>query len=358
MRKLLIISAVLMCHISLAQLTSTKPEDTPTADMPVGISYQVGPGSNSSFDWTYTYGVKLSVWSSGARNFEIANTQKGATSTLAFRTYDGNINTWTRWRELIYKDYTGRMIMNSSQNIHAIFKGDYAGIQGIQVEREGGDYIRLMTNYTGYGSGLSASSKLRFAVNGNSLNAPSMTIDTEGKVGIGTTSPSRLLHIASNNGGTRGVYFSNSNNTINASIGMSHSSGNPWLVFELDGEEQMRLTNSGELGIGTTDFDGHKLAVAGGIRASEVKVEVYPWPDYVFSSDYFLKSLDQTEAFIQENKHLPGIPSAQEVAEEGINLGAMNARLLEKIEELTLHLIEQNKKIKQMEERLKAVEQK
>ena len=86
--------------------------------------------------------------------------------------------------------------------------------------------------------------------------------------------------------------------------------------------------------------------VEGTVRSKEVKVEASPWPDYVFDEAYDLKSLAETEQYIKENKHLPNLPSAEEVSENGIELGEMNAKLLEKIEELTLHQIEMMKLIK------------
>ncbi|WP_316810307.1 hypothetical protein [Pedobacter heparinus] len=101
---------------------------------------------------------------------------------------------------------------------------------------------------------------------------------------------------------------------------------------------------AGKVGIGTTT-PTEKLSVNGKIRAHEIKVETANWPDYVFTKDYQLLSLQQTEQHIKEKGHLPGIPSAAEAKSNGIDLGEMNAKLLQKIEELTLHLIEQNKKI-------------
>ena len=108
------------------------------------------------------------------------------------------------------------------------------------------------------------------------------------------------------------------------------------------------LTNEGNLGIGTHSTTS-KLAVNGNIRAKEIKVETSNWPDYVFAEDYKLPSLKETEQHIKEQGHLPGIPSAAEVNEHGINLGDMNAKLLKKIEELTLLLIQQNKRIETLE---------
>lgn len=96
---------------------------------------------------------------------------------------------------------------------------------------------------------------------------------------------------------------------------------------------------NGNVGIGTKS-PAEKLSVKGKIRAQEVKVETANWPDYVFAKDYQLPSLKETEQHIKDKGYLPGIPSAEEVKANGIDLGDMNARLLKKIEELTLYLIE------------------
>nr|WP_197718722.1 hypothetical protein [Pedobacter schmidteae] len=105
------------------------------------------------------------------------------------------------------------------------------------------------------------------------------------------------------------------------------------------------------VGIGTTDTKGYRLAVNGKIRTHEIKVETANWPDYVFAKDYQLPTLQETEKHIKENGHLPGIPSAEEVKTNGIDLGEMNAKLLQKIEELTLHLINQQKEIELLKKR-------
>jgi len=101
---------------------------------------------------------------------------------------------------------------------------------------------------------------------------------------------------------------------------------------------------SGNVGIGT-NTPAEKLSVNGNIRAKEIKVEAANWPDYVFEKDYQMPSLTETEAFINEHKHLPGMPNKDQVAAEGISLGEMNRKLLEKVEELTLLLIEKEKEI-------------
>ena len=104
---------------------------------------------------------------------------------------------------------------------------------------------------------------------------------------------------------------------------------------------------SGKVGIKTPDPRDFDLAVNGKIRAQEIKVEASPWPDYVFEKSYPLPSLKETEKHIKEKGHLFGIPSAAEVKTNGIDLGDMNVKLLQKIEELTLHLIRMEKEAEQ-----------
>jgi hypothetical protein len=105
---------------------------------------------------------------------------------------------------------------------------------------------------------------------------------------------------------------------------------------------------SGNVGIGTTNTNGAKLAVNGDIHTKKIKVTLQGWPDYVFADDYKLKSLEEIEAHIKAKKHLPGIPSQKEIEENGLDLGDMQAKMMEKIEELTLHSIEMNKALKQL----------
>jgi hypothetical protein len=99
---------------------------------------------------------------------------------------------------------------------------------------------------------------------------------------------------------------------------------------------------NGNIGIGTTS-PSEKLEVNGTIRSKKVKVEASPWPDFVFAPNYKLRTLSELEAYIKTNQHLPEVPSAKEVEENGLDLGKMDATLLQKVEELTLYLIDGNK---------------
>lgn len=116
----------------------------------------------------------------------------------------------------------------------------------------------------------------------------------------------------------------------------------------------IKAASNGNVGIGTPN-PTEKLAVNGTIRAKEIKVEANPWPDYVFNEDHQLMSLDSLANFVKENKHLPNIAPAKAVEENGIALGELNRQLLQKIEEMTLYLIEQNREIKELKEEVQVL---
>ncbi|MGB5980021.1 MAG: hypothetical protein WBG62_21585, partial [Cyclobacteriaceae bacterium] len=103
------------------------------------------------------------------------------------------------------------------------------------------------------------------------------------------------------------------------------------------------------VGINTKSITGYTLSVNGKIRATEVRVYT-GWADYVFDDGYELNTLEEVEAYIDENGHLPDVPDANEVEADGILIGEMNATLLRKVEELTLYTIAQEKQIKAQEE--------
>ena len=113
----------------------------------------------------------------------------------------------------------------------------------------------------------------------------------------------------------------------------------------------------GFVGVGTM-VPQERLSVNGKVRAKEVKVEAYNWPDYVFEDDFELETLGNVKLYIAKNGHLPDMPSASEVKEKGIDLGEMNARLLKKVEELTLHLIRQDEELRSLKEDLLEVQRK
>ena len=154
-------------------------------------------------------------------------------------------------------------------------------------------------------------------------------------------------------------YFDGGTKTIKAGyasyIGMSPENGNMYIgnfngarsiadFGNINGASvKISILQNGNVGIGTTN-PTYKLSVNGNIRSKEVVVES-GWADYVFKEDYKLLSLPETETFIIANKHLPGVPSAKEIQENGLALGDLQAKMMAKIEELTLHVIELKKEI-------------
>ena len=116
-----------------------------------------------------------------------------------------------------------------------------------------------------------------------------------------------------------------------------------------------QVTIGGPAGMGAT---GYRLSVNGKVACEEVRVEVAGnWPDYVFQQDYPLMPLTEVEKAIKKNGHLPGIPAAAVVESEGLDMGDMQKRMMEKIEELTLHLIQQSKDIEQLKSENQALKQ-
>lgn len=112
-------------------------------------------------------------------------------------------------------------------------------------------------------------------------------------------------------------------------------------------KERLRVLSNGKVGINTKN-PTYQLSVNGTIGAHEVNVTTSGWADYVFDTGYELRPLKEVEQFIRENGHLPNVPSEKEVLDNGVNLLEMNVKLLEKVEELTLYIIEMKKEIEQL----------
>lgn len=152
--------------------------------------------------------------------------------------------------------------------------------------------------------------------------------------------------------GVYGASFGSGEGTRIGVYGFANGGDNNWAGY-FNGDAYI----SSDLRIGTTDQYGtYPLSVDGIIACEGVRVEESStWPDYVFLEDYELMPLNELEMSIEENGHLPGIPSAGQIEKEGFELADMQRRVLEKVEELTLHTIEQQKRIESLEAEMKAL---
>lgn len=201
----------------------------------------------------------------------------------------------------------------------------------------------------------------------------SMTISNLGRVGIGVNTPANLLDVRLSGSNGLTARFAESNGSgivlgvnvhnddpLSGFIGHTssnrnikyHVGGTGNHIFNTNSGKSMTITNLGRVGIGTTTPDS-KLTVAGKVHAQEVQVTVNAGADFVFEEDYELTSLEELGQYVKANKHLPEIASAKEMESEGIHLAEMNIKLLQKIEELTLHLIEMNKEIEILKTKVK-----
>jgi hypothetical protein len=201
-----------------------------------------------------------------------------------------------------------------------------------------------------------------------------MRIDIDGNIGIGTTTPGNKLEIQTVNtldgfkvSTSGGTFVRLHPNTLTATAynGIT-AAGDAGLIFGgpfsnnvnfgfviapwASAMSGIRIDKNGNVGINTNDTKTYQLAVNGSAIFTKAVVKLYAnWPDYVFHKDYHLPSLDSLSAYIRSNNHLPEMPSADSVVKNGLDLGNTQALMLKKIEELTLYIIAQDKKIQQQD---------
>jgi hypothetical protein len=169
-----------------------------------------------------------------------------------------------------------------------------------------------------------------------------------GNVGIGVNLPTNKLHVNGDirlSGSSRKLVVGTESDVSDYLLLQDVGGGGPALQWVQDGSPKFTVEGvTGNVGIGTATPGSFKLAVNGKIWTQEVNVQMTnPGPDYVFEKNYELLPLTELETYISQNKHLPEVPSAKEMEKDGLNLKEMNLILLKKVEELTLHLIEQKK---------------
>jgi hypothetical protein len=174
------------------------------------------------------------------------------------------------------------------------------------------------------------------------------TWTSSGGLGIGTDEPEELIHV-------KGTYPKLYLEATNSKWKFYPRYDGSLRIQDITaGTSRLMIDDEGNVGIGTTTPD-NKLDVNGTIRAKEIKVET-GWSDFVFADDYNLMPLDKLERHIKANKSLPGIPTEKVVLENGVSIGEMQAKFLEKIEELTLYVIDLKKENVELKERMSILE--
>lgn len=209
------------------------------------------------------------------------------------------------------------------------------------------------------------------------------TFPASGNAGVGTVSPESSLDIITSDyvsaRSTIGNVYDNTNKTslhiINSDapqigpgsvpIGVTYHPGNNNDIFSIwrkshnnsySNKKLFSVSGDGKVRIGeqaaTGAYANYKLSVDGDVIARRLVVQISNWADFVFAPDYELLPLHKVEEFVTTNKHLPGVPTEKEVLEQGIEVGEMNKILLQKVEELTLYVIELEKKYKALEQKV------
>jgi hypothetical protein len=290
-------------------------------------------------------------------------------------------------KEKIQVNGTGRFITDSKSGVNFLLKlgGGTASPNnavGIGFDPEGWNdaYLnRIKTAIVVEGIGSWSRGKLHILQkntgsedsNSADLSNSVFTVDQIGNVGINNKNPEAKLDIYTsyNSNINKGIkmFYDGTWSTVDYSsnyrfIDISSTEGGD--IFQVNGYglgigyappthgSVDKLYVNGNVGIGTR-FPKAKLSVNGTILATEIKVlvDINQYPDFVFADDYNLRPINEVEKYIKENKHLPEIPKADEV-KDGLALGEMNNKLLQKVEELTLYIIEQNKRIDGLENKL------
>jgi hypothetical protein len=369
-----------------------------TADNSIVTNSNLNVGGNGIITGKLGVGVtsptkKMEIWDgiTGRFTFSAASCTSGyeVAQTIDNTGYKLNVGSAIR-------DY--RISINGGDKL-TITSAGYMGIgttnptQPLDVEKDANYQLRLGNNGGfGYNIGRSVSTGyLNFygdqsSYNGyvfGGVNGTFMTIKNNGYVGIGTATPNYKLEVA---GGVKtygDIYGSTvltfqddsrfsvtqteipSLNTTAFSMpqygiaapGVGGSAdlwiaGNSGIRMFTGGNAvpKITITNTGNMGIGTNPDALYKLDVKGAVRATEIKVEsIDNFPDFVFEKNYELLKLSEVNNFIQKNGHLPNIPSAAEVKQNGVSLVDMQAKLLQKVEELTLYSIQQQELIQSLQ---------
>jgi len=330
-------------------------------------NYKIHMGSSSKYHYGPVTGFSIKTnmsanagrgWTWGILNqtpvYAVSNTgkvqSKGTITTMARRYYFGNAQN-------IYGDNSSALYYSSNNSSYSqLIMRDKENVQyGRLYGSANGTYFGLKdaNNHWSYLSSkgsyvaLRVSNDNKFIVRNTGLIQVVKNRDASGTPGSGSLEIAGGLRLDNNE------IITNTNSTL---LLNNDNNGN----VHIDGTTFRVIANQNCVKIGsvsTAPFNNYKLFVEKGILTEKVKVAVKntaDWSDYVFEDDYEMMPIDQLEDYVSDNKHLPNVPSAQEMVDEGLDVAKMDAKLLEKIEEAHLYIIELHKELKELKSQVNA----
>lgn len=301
----------------------------------------------------------------------------GTRGDFAIEYHEGGLNFWKPWKEgginagdnyLFLKDDgkvgintnapRTRLDVNGDMTVRGLATG--AGLKMVVVNETG---IFSSEDIVGGDNLGNHTATQNLNLNGYFLSGDSedegIYIDHDGNIGVNTAQPIASFDMVSQSDNSLMVRTTTANNSslwaINSINGYGigvEPDGTGYIYSSYPTKNKLIYFKNNKVGIGAPPKETHNLYVAGGITTEEVKVRIQSnWTDYVFKKDYALLSISDLEAFIDQNGHLPEVPSSEDVENNGVNLGEMNALLLKKIEELSLYVIDLKKEIDILKEK-------
>jgi hypothetical protein len=400
MKKIIVISLVLFVVFKLNAQSDWTPDTKAgkiiiTEGTPLPTDYDIDISRNNSNSGLKIFNALATGRSSvmtgeagGGKYVYLGYNNTNHAASGAFKPASAILYTGAPNGMKLMSDYSLSIITGGSEDLHErvrILSNGNIGIGTINPDklltlngelgffRNGTNPTNVTVGFIKYDAGFifgnsSIADPLRFQTN----SVDRLFIQNDGNIGIGTSAPEAKLSLRTTES-TQGLIVSNCDivghqshlgftTADRSKIGLSTESyfnlynDGKWnfnsantngstlpISFSTDGMSRLHIKADGNVGIGTANPDA-KLTVNGNIHAKEVKVDLsVPGPDYVFEETYKLRSLTEIENYIKENKHLPEVPSAKEMEQNGVNISEMNMLLLKKVEELTLHLIELKK---------------
>jgi hypothetical protein len=334
---------------------------TPTTNANGLASIEIGSGTLisgnfSTINWAVgPYFIKTETDPTGGVNYTIIGTTE--LMSVPYALYSGNGtngegNYWTLNSGNIFNTNNGNVgIGTNKPTAKLTVETPYNSAGFKHIGRNGTDTIVVGEEIGGVSAAFGVFSNHILRLNAGTLGRIQLLPTGEAIVGDNFVAPFGRFTVRTPNNSFGISHTSNEGNILATDIGGTSAgigtfSYTNMRIFCNSSSRIFVAAATGNVGIGT-DNPTYKLSVLGNIRCTEVVVET-GWADYVFDKNYKLNSLDEVETFIQQNKHLPNIPSAKEVGEKGLSLGDTQKKMMEKIEELTLYIIQQQKEIDAM----------